>query len=45
MRLIVLGVVPPLGQPSNDQVADGFTKALPQGKLLEFQHNLNLIKL
>jgi hypothetical protein len=30
---------------SNDQVADSFTKALPQGKLLEFQHNLNLIKL
>jgi hypothetical protein len=30
---------------SNDQVADGFIKALPQGKLLEFQRNLNLIKL
>jgi hypothetical protein len=30
---------------SNDQVADGFTKVLPQGKLLEFQRNLNLIKL
>jgi hypothetical protein len=30
---------------SDDQVADGFTKALPQGRLLEFQRNLNLIKL
>jgi hypothetical protein len=30
---------------SDDQVADGLTKALPQGRLLEFQHNLNLIKL
>jgi hypothetical protein len=29
----------------DDLVADGFTKALPQGRLLEFQHNLNLIKL
>jgi hypothetical protein len=29
----------------NDQIADGFTKALPQGKLLEFQCNLKLIKL
>jgi hypothetical protein len=25
----------------DDQVANGFTKALPQRKLLEFQHNLN----
>jgi hypothetical protein len=30
---------------SDNQVADGFTKALPQGRLLEFQRNLNLIKL
>jgi hypothetical protein len=29
----------------DDQVADGFTKALPQKRLLEFQRNLNLIKL
>jgi hypothetical protein len=28
-----------------DQVADGFTKPLPHGRLLEFQRNLNLIKL
>jgi hypothetical protein len=27
---------------TEDQVADGFTKPLPQGRLLEFQHNLNL---
>jgi hypothetical protein len=30
---------------SKDQIADGFTKALPPGRLLEFQRNLNLIKL
>jgi hypothetical protein len=30
---------------SNDQIADGFTKVLPVGRLLEFQRNLNLIKL
>jgi hypothetical protein len=30
---------------TEDKVADGFTKALPQQRLLEFQHNLNLIKL
>jgi hypothetical protein len=30
---------------SNDQIADGFTKALLQERLLEFQRNLNLIKL
>jgi hypothetical protein len=30
---------------TDDQVADGFTKALSQGRLLEFQRNLNLIKL
>jgi hypothetical protein len=30
---------------TDDQVVDGFTKSLPQGKLLKFQHNLNLIKL
>jgi hypothetical protein len=30
---------------TDDQVADGFTKALPQKRLLEFQRNLNLIKL
>jgi hypothetical protein len=30
---------------TNDQIADGFTKAISQGWLLEFQHNLNLIKL
>jgi hypothetical protein len=29
----------------DDQVANEFTKALLQRKLLEFQHNLNLIKL
>jgi hypothetical protein len=30
---------------TDDQVADGFTKALPQRRLVEFQRNLNLIKL
>jgi len=30
---------------TEDQLADGFTKALPQRRFLEFQHNLNLIKL
>jgi hypothetical protein len=30
---------------TDDQVTDGFTKALPQRRLLEFQRNLNLIKL
>jgi hypothetical protein len=30
---------------TSDQVVDGFTKALTQGRLLEFQRNLNLIKL
>jgi hypothetical protein len=30
---------------TGDQVADGFMKALPQRRLLEFQRNLNLIKL
>jgi hypothetical protein len=30
---------------SNDQIGDGFTKGLPQRRLLEFQCNLNLIKL
>jgi hypothetical protein len=30
---------------TNDQVADGFTKALSQVGLLEFQRNLNLVKL
>jgi hypothetical protein len=30
---------------TNDQVADGFTKALSHGHLLEFQHNLNLLQL
>jgi hypothetical protein len=30
---------------SDDQVADGFTKVLSQGRLLEFQRSLNLIKL
>jgi hypothetical protein len=30
---------------SDDQVADGFTKALPQRRLLKFQRNINLIKL
>jgi hypothetical protein len=29
----------------NDQVADVFTRALPQRRLLELQRNLNLIKL
>ena len=30
---------------TNDQVADSFTKALSHNRLLEFQRNLNLIKL
>lgn len=30
---------------STDQVADGFTKALPQSKLEQFRFNLNLVKL
>jgi hypothetical protein len=30
--------------PSGDQVADGFTKALPIWQLEEFKHNLNLKK-
>jgi hypothetical protein len=30
---------------TDDQVANGFMKALPHRRLLEFQHNLNLIKL
>jgi hypothetical protein len=30
---------------TKDQLADDFTKALPQRRFLEFQHNLNLIKL
>jgi hypothetical protein len=30
---------------TEDQVADRFTKALLQRRLLEFQRNLNLIKL
>jgi hypothetical protein len=30
---------------TEDQVADGFTKPLTQGRLLEFQRNLNLTKL
>jgi hypothetical protein len=30
---------------TDDQVAYGFTKSLSQRKLLEFQRNLNLIKL
>jgi hypothetical protein len=30
---------------TEDQVADDFAKALPQRRLLEFQRNLNLIKL
>jgi hypothetical protein len=30
---------------TKDQIADGFTKSMPQGCLLEFQRNLNLIKL
>jgi hypothetical protein len=29
---------------SKDQVADGFTKALPVKKLEEFRRNLNLLK-
>jgi hypothetical protein len=29
---------------TSDQVADGFTKSLPQGRLLEFQHNLNVTR-
>jgi len=28
---------------TNDQVADGFTKALPRVKLCEFRNNLNLV--
>jgi histone deacetylase 1/2 len=31
--------------PSRDQVADGFTKALPSRQLEEFKHNLNLRRL
>jgi hypothetical protein len=27
---------------TEDQLAGGFTKPLPQGRLYEFQHNLNL---
>jgi hypothetical protein len=30
---------------TDDQLVDGFTKALPQNRLLEFQRNLNLTKL
>ena len=30
---------------TNDQVADGFTKALSWSKLEEFKNNLNLVKL
>jgi hypothetical protein len=30
---------------TDDQVADGFTKALPQRRLFKFQRNLNLIML
>jgi hypothetical protein len=30
---------------SSDQVADGFTKSLPESKLEVFRHNLNLVKL
>jgi hypothetical protein len=30
---------------TNDQVIDEFTKVLPQGRLLEFQRNLNLVKM
>jgi hypothetical protein len=30
---------------TDDQVADGLTKTQPQRRLLEFQCNLNLIKL
>jgi len=29
---------------SSDQVADGFTKALPRVKLLDFRNNLNLVR-
>jgi hypothetical protein len=29
---------------SKDQVADGFTKALPVKNLHEFRHNLNLLR-
>jgi hypothetical protein len=29
---------------TSDQVADGFTKSLPQDRLLEFQHNLNVTR-
>jgi hypothetical protein len=28
---------------TDDQLADGFTKALPQGCFIDFRHNLNLI--
>jgi hypothetical protein len=28
---------------TEDQLADGFTKPLPQRRLIEFQRNLNLI--
>jgi hypothetical protein len=30
---------------TKDQMADGFTKALSQGRLQEFEHNLNLNKI
>jgi hypothetical protein len=30
---------------TEDQVADGFTKAIPQGRLMEFQRNLNLLQI
>jgi hypothetical protein len=30
---------------TTDQVTDGFTEALPQARLQEFRHNLNLCKL
>jgi hypothetical protein len=30
---------------TEDQMADGFTKALSQGRLQKFQHNLNLNKI
>jgi hypothetical protein len=29
---------------TDEQVADGFTKALPQRRLIEFQNNLNLVR-
>jgi hypothetical protein len=29
---------------TSDHVADRFTKSLPQGRLLEFQHNLNVTR-